>query len=109
MLKESVIEEISPTTAYFNIPPKPNEIKKLAGEWTDFVIHAKWDKRPSDNKKNEGLFEVFMNGKKRVHYEGQTAWNIGKAVLQFCVYEKKITPTKSKVVNYIKLYKKIKS
>ena len=33
-----------------------------------------------------------MNGKKRVHYEGQTAWNIGKAVLQYGVYEKRITP-----------------
>ena len=74
------------------VKPKPNEIKKLAGKWTDFVIHAKWDNRPSDHKKNEGLFEVFMNGKKRVHYEGQTAWNIGKAVLQYGVYEKRITP-----------------
>ena len=74
------------------VKPKPNEIKQLAGKWTDFVIHAKWDNRPSDHNKNEGLFEVFMNGKKHVHYEGQTAWNIGKAVLQYGIYEKRIPP-----------------
>lgn len=74
------------------IKPNPKEIKKLAGNWTDFVIHVKWDKRPSDHKKNEGFFEVFMNGKKYVHYEGQTAWNIGRAIVQYGIYEKRIPP-----------------
>jgi hypothetical protein len=36
------------------------------------------------------LFEVFINGKKKVHYEGQTAWDIGRAVVQYGIYEKKI-------------------
>tara|TARA_B100001059_G_C17715939_1_gene517992 strand:+ start:1 stop:1095 length:1095 start_codon:yes stop_codon:yes gene_type:complete len=90
------------------IKPIPSEIKKLAGKWTDFIIHAKWDSRPSDHEKNEGLFEVFMDGKKYVHYEGQTAWNIGRAVLQYGIYEKKIPPTSGKIYRSFK-YEDLKS
>jgi len=52
------------------------------------VIHVKWDKRPSDHKKNEGLFKVWMNGQQQIDYKGQTLWRKGKAVMQYGIYER---------------------
>ena len=67
----------------------PDELENSLGKWTDFIIHAVWDKRASGHEKNKGLFEIFINGKKKVHYEGQTMWNIGRSVMQFGIYQSK--------------------
>ena len=65
-----------------------SEAEALAGTWIDFVIHVKWDKRPSDHKKNEGMFKVWMNGQQQIDYKGQTLWSKGKAVMQYGIYER---------------------
>ena len=70
-----------------------DDLDKLTGTWIDFVIHSVWDKRPSDDNKNKGLHELFINGTKKLHYEGQTMWRKGKTVTQFGIYgSKEIRP-----------------
>ena len=87
--KVNICEEI--ILKYILVNNDPKKIKELfAGKWVDFIIHAVWDNSPSDHDGNKGLFEVFMNGEKKVHYEGQSAWDIGRAVIQYGIYEKKV-------------------
>jgi len=71
----------------------PDELENSLGKWTDLVIHAIWDKRPTDHKKNKGMIEVFVNGKKKLHYEGQSMWDIGLTVMQFGIYQSKAAKT----------------
>ena len=86
--KVNVCEEIQ---LKYIIEDNEKKINKMfGGKWVDFIIHTIWDNSPSDHDSNKGLFEVFINGKKKVHYEGQTAWDIGRAVVQYGIYEKKI-------------------
>ena len=42
----------------------PDELEDSLGKWNDLVIHAIWDKRASDDKKNKGMIKMFLNGKK---------------------------------------------
>ena len=72
-----------------------SEAEVLAGTWIDFVIHAKWDKRASDHKKNEGLFKVWMNGQQQIDYKGQTLWRKGRAVMQYGIYEQAVVKKNS--------------
>ena len=67
----------------------PDELENSLGKWSDLIIHAVWDKRPSDNEKNKGLFEVFINGEKKVHYTGQTMWDVGLSVMRIGIYQSK--------------------
>ena len=71
----------------------PDELENSLGKWTDLVIHAIWDKRASDHEKNKGMIEVFINGKKKLHYEGQSMWDIGLAVMQLGIYQSKEAKT----------------
>jgi hypothetical protein len=71
----------------------PDELENSLGKWTDLVIHANWDKRASDDKKNKGMIEVFLNGKKKLHYEGQSMWDVGLTVMQFGIYQSKEAKT----------------
>ena len=71
----------------------PDELEDSLGKWTDLVIHANWDKRASDDKKNKGMIEVFLNGKKKLHYEGQSMWDVGLTVMQFGIYQSKEAKT----------------
>ncbi len=71
----------------------PDELENSLGKWTDLVIHAIWDKRPSDHEKNKGMIEVFINGNKKLHYEGQSMWDIGLTVMQFGIYQSKEAQT----------------
>ena len=82
------------------------ELNKLTGTWIDFVIHSVWDKRASKDKKNKGLHEVFINGIKKLHYEGQTMWRKGGSVAQFGIYGSKdvrrymgLLPNEKDVIN----------
>lgn len=71
----------------------PNELENSLGKWTDLVIHSVWDKRPTDDEKNKGMIEVFINGKKKLHYEGQSMWDIGLTVMQLGIYQSKEAKT----------------
>ena len=71
----------------------PDELESSLGKWTDLVIHAIWDKRASDHEKNKGMIEVFINGKKKLHYEGQSMWDIGLTVMQLGIYQSKEAKT----------------
>jgi hypothetical protein len=71
----------------------PDELENSLGKWTDLVIHAVWDKRPTDDKKNKGMIEVFINGKKKFHYKGQTMWDVGLTVMQLGIYQSKEAKT----------------
>jgi len=66
-----------------------DELKNSLGKWSDLIIHAVWDKRPSEDEKNKGLFEVFINGEKKVHYTGQTMWDVGLSVMRIGIYQSK--------------------
>ena len=68
---------------------RPYELKKNLGKWIDVVIHAVWDKRPTKNENNNGMFEVFFNGEKKIHYEGQTMWDAGLSVMRIGIYQDK--------------------
>ena len=35
------------------------------------------------------MIEVFINGEKKVHYQGQTMWDVGGTVMQFGIYHSK--------------------
>ena len=39
----------------------PDELEDSLGKWTDLVIHANWDKRPSDDKKNNLIYYKLKN------------------------------------------------
>tara|TARA_Y100000590_G_scaffold396201_1_gene476712 strand:+ start:48 stop:1313 length:1266 start_codon:yes stop_codon:yes gene_type:complete len=67
----------------------PDELENSLGKWSDLIIHAVWDKRPSEDEKNKGLFEVFINGEKKVHYTGQTMWDVGLSVVRIGIYQSK--------------------
>ena len=67
----------------------PDELENSLGKWSDLIIHAVWDKRPSEDEKNKGLFEVFINGEKKVHYTGQTMWDVGLSVMRIGIYQSK--------------------
>ena len=71
----------------------PDELEDILGKWTDLVIHANWDKRSSGDKNNKGMIEVFINGKKKLHYEGQSMWDVGLTVMQFGIYQSKEAKT----------------
>jgi hypothetical protein len=47
-----------------------NSSSRLLGRWNDFVIHAKWSSAPE-----EGLIEVWFDGRKILNYRGITTRN----------------------------------
>jgi len=67
----------------------PDELENSLGKWNDILIHAVWDKRSTEHENNKGMFEVFINGEKKVHYQGQTMWDVGGTVMQFGIYHSK--------------------
>ena len=89
---------------YIVIPS--SELNALTGTWIDFVIHSVWDKSSSDDKNNNGLHELFINGEKKLHYEGQNMWRKGGSLLEFGIYGSKnvkrymgLLPNEEDVIN----------
>ena len=39
------------------------------------------------------MIELFVNGKKKLHYEGQSMWDVGLTVMQFGIYQSKEAKT----------------
>ena len=80
----------------------PDELENTLGKWIDLVIHAVWDKRSTEHEKNKGMFEVFVNGEKKVHYKGQTMWNVGLSVMRIGIYQSKQARGKSATLKQMK-------
>ena len=83
-----------------------DEYKEVLKYDLDFVIHSVWDKRSSDDKNNNGLHELFINGEKKLHYEGQNMWRKGGSLLEFGIYGSKdvrrymgLLPNEEDVIN----------
>ncbi len=80
----------------------PDQLENTLGKWIDLVIHAVWDKRSTEHEKNKGMFEVFVNGEKKVHYKGQTMWNVGLSVMRIGIYQSKQARGKSATLKQMK-------
>ena len=53
-----------------NIPKKLLDKSEVLGKWTDVLVNAKWT-----NKKNDGFFKIWINGKLVFDYKGMTQQN----------------------------------